>query len=74
MSNINIRLNEQDKKLFEEFAKLNGKNLTTFIKDTVKEAIEDQFDYQLAVESHEEYINDNKYSISSEELMRKYGL
>lgn len=74
MSNLTIRLNEDDRKLFEKYAEFEGKNLTSFIRDAVFEKIEDEYDYQIAVEAHEDWEKDNFETVSFEEVKKEYGL
>lgn len=74
MAQINIRLNDEDKKLFEKYAEFEGKNLTSFIRDTMIEKIEDEYDYKLAVSAHEEWKEDNFNTVSHEEVMKQYEL
>lgn len=74
MASINIRLSEEDKKVIEEYAKFEGKNLTSFIRDSVFEKIEDDYDYHIAVEAYQEWEEDNFETISFEKVKEEYGI
>lgn len=74
MASINIRLSEEDKKVIEEYAKFEGKNLTSFIRDSVFEKIEDDYDYRIAVEAYQEWEEDNFETISFEKVKEEYGI
>lgn len=74
MPQINIKLNKEEKKLFEKYAKHEGKKLTTFIKDTILDKIEDEYDYKMAVAAHIEWKADNFETVSFEKLKEEYGL
>lgn len=50
------------------------KNLTTFIKDTILDKIEDEYDYKMAVAAHKEWKADNFETVSFEKLKNEYGL
>ena len=69
-----MRLDDEDKKIFEKYAKFEGKNLTSFIRDSVFEKIEDEYDYQVAVEAHEEWKEDNFKTMPFEEVKKEYGV
>lgn len=53
MSTITIRLNKDEEQLFEEYAKLQDQPLSTLLKKTLAEKIEDEFDLE-AIKHYEE--------------------
>lgn len=53
MSTITIRLNQDEERLFEEYAKLQDQPLSTLLKKTLEEKIEDEFDLD-AIKQYEE--------------------
>lgn len=44
MSTVTVRLNPQEQKAFTEYAKLLGMPLSTLLKKTLEEKMEDEFD------------------------------
>ena len=44
MSTITIRINEEEKKYIEAFAKMNNKSISELIRESVLESIEDKYD------------------------------
>ena len=49
MSTITIRLNQDEKRLFEEYAKLQDQPLSTLLKKALAEKIEDEFDLDVII-------------------------
>lgn len=73
MCTFSIRLTDSEKKLIEEYAKLNNKSMGEVLKTAFFEKMEDEFDIKVADESFLEYKkNSKKYSI--EEAKEKLGL
>ena len=52
---VSIRMTEEEKKLAETYAKLNGTTLSESIKKAYIEKIEDEYDVALAKEALKEY-------------------
>ncbi len=44
MSTITVRMNKDEQEVFETYAKLRGVPLSTIMKQTLEEKIEDEFD------------------------------
>lgn len=73
MCTFSIRLTDSEKKLIEEYAKLNNKSMAEVLKTAFFEKMEDEFDIRVADESFLEYKkNSKKYSI--DEAKEKLGL
>lgn len=74
MSTITVRMNENEKEMFEAFAKLHGVPLSTIMKQALEEKIEDEFDLQV-IETYEKGIeNDENKLYSHEKVKRSLGL
>lgn len=70
---ISIRMTEEEKKLADAYAKLNGCSLSEAIKKAYFEKIEDEYDIVLADEALREYINNAKtYTLA--EMKKELGL
>jgi len=72
MPTISIRLSEEEKELIKEAAKLNNKTTSLFIKETILEYMEDEYDYNLGVERMKQHLKD-PVTYSNEEVMEEYG-
>jgi predicted transcriptional regulator len=64
MNTITVRLNEDESKAYEDFAKLNNMPLSTLFKKTLEEKMETELDMQAIKEyeskdSHETYTHDD---------------
>ena len=69
---INAHPDMEDK--INNYVKENNINLNQVILDLILEKIEDEEDYKLAVETHEEYKLNKEKAISFEDLVKKMGL
>jgi uncharacterized protein (DUF1778 family) len=74
MSTITLRINEDEKKLLEKMAEFSGVGLSTYIKNTVFEKLEDEYDIKLAEQSYEEYVRNGKKSKPITDLWDELGL
>ena len=64
MCTFSIRLTEAEKKLIQDYSKLNNKSMAEVLKDAFFEKLEDEYDIRLADESYKEYKkNSKKYSL-----------
>lgn len=70
MSTITVRLNKEEKKLFDEYAKLNNKPLSTMLKESLEEKIEDEFDLK-AILDYEKSLIDNEIEFVSFDEIKK---
>ena len=53
MSIISIRLNPTEERIFTEYAKFHGKNLSSLLKESLIEKMEEEFDIKLLAEAKE---------------------
>ena len=73
MSNISVRLNEQEENLFKTYAEFMDETLSTLFKKALLEKIENDFDLRVGQEALKEYKQDPvTYSVA--EMRSKYGL
>ena len=73
MSNISVRLNEQEENLFKTYAEFMDETLSTLFKKALLEKIENDFDLRVGQEALKEYKQDRvTYSVA--EMRAKYGL
>ena len=70
---ISIRMTEEEKKLADAYAKLNGVSLSEAIKRAYFEKIEDEFDIAIADFALRDY-EKNRKTYSHEELKKILGL
>ena len=70
---ISIRMTEEEKKLADAYAKLNGMSLSEAIKRAYFEKIEDEYDIALADMALREY-EKNPKTYSHEEVKKMLGL
>ena len=71
MSVTTIRLNKEEQQLFNNYAALTGKPLSTLFKAALTEQIEDVLDLQAGLEALQ---NISGESISLQEMMKAEGL
>ncbi|MCQ2796076.1 MAG: DUF6290 family protein [Bacilli bacterium] len=70
---ISIRMNDEEKRLADAYAKINGISLSEAIKRAYFEKIEDEYDLALADAALKEYKKDKKtYTLS--EFKKELGL
>ena len=72
MSTISLRLNDRDDALIRKYAELHNVDLSTFIRQSVLEKIEDEYDLALFDKVWDEEKNQER--ISHEELKKDLGL
>ena len=70
---ISIRMNEDEKKLADAYAKLNGLSLSEAIKRAYFEKIEEEYDVALADRAMKEY-EENPKTYTLEEFKKELGL
>ena len=70
---ISIRMTEEEKKLSEAYAKLNGMSLSEAIKRTFFDKIEEEYDIAIADAALREY-EKNPKTYSLEELKKELDL
>jgi RHH-type rel operon transcriptional repressor/antitoxin RelB len=72
MGIISLRLNDRDNTLIRKYAELNGMELSAFIRQTVIEKIEDEYDLALFNKVWEE--EQDQKRISHEQLKKELDL
>lgn len=72
MSTISLRLNEKEDTLIRKYAELHNMDLSSFIRETVLEKIEDEYDLTLFNQVWEQEKNAEK--ITHSEMKRQLGL
>lgn len=55
---ISVRVSAEDKALFQKYAKMHGLSLSEFVRQTVLERIEDEYDLAVAEKAMEEFRKD----------------
>lgn len=74
MSTITIRLNDEEQKAFNEYAKLYDIPLSTLFKQTLEEKIEDEIDMKVIQEYEEKVKNGSLETYGHNEVKRMLGL
>ena len=74
MSTITGRLNEEEAKIFNEYAKLHGVPLSTLFKKTLEEKIEDELDMQVIKEYEKSLENGYTETFTHEEVKKMLGM
>lgn len=71
---ISVRVSAEDKALFEKYAKMHGLSLSEFVRQTVMERIEDEYDLKLLEAYEAERRAGNVRTRPIEELWNELGL
>ncbi len=74
MSTITIRLNEEEKRMFNEYAKLRNKPLSTILKESLEEKIEEEIDLKAILKYEESLENNEVEYISFDEVKKRLGI
>ena len=74
MSTITIRLNDEEQKAFNEYAKLYDIPLSTLFKQTLEEKIEDEIDMKVIQEYEAKVKNESVETYGNDEVKRMLGL
>lgn len=72
LSTISLRLNDRDDALVRKYAELHGMDLSTFIRQSILEKIEDEYDLTLFNKVWEEEKDQER--VSHGELKKELGL
>lgn len=70
---ISLRVTEKESELIKSFAKLYGETVSEYIRRTVMEHIEDEFDLQCYYAAKQEY-EENSTTCTTEELAKELGI
>ena len=73
-STITIRLNDEEKKAFEKYAKMYKGGLSTMIKQLALEKLQDEYDLQIAIQFEKELEDGTVQIRPYEELADEVGL
>lgn len=74
MGTITIRLNNEEEKIFNEYAKLYGMPLSTLFKQSLEEKIEDEIDMKIINEYEENVKNGCVEVYDHSEVKKMLGL
>ena len=73
-STITIRLNEEERKVFEEYSKVYKGGVSTMIKQLALERLQDEYDLEI-VAKYEKGVKDGSITIRPyEELLKETGI
>lgn len=72
MSIITVRLNEEEEKAFKSYAEMHDMRLSTLLKDSLIEKMEDEIDYR-AIEEYEQKTKTHK-RYSQEEVEKMFDI
>ena len=73
MSIISIRLNPTEERIFAEYAKFHGKNLSSLLKESLIEKMEEEFDIKSLAEA-KEYNKKHTETYTHEQVKKELGL
>lgn len=71
---FSIRLNEEEKRLADSYAKMHSVSVGEAFKRALFEKIEDEYDIAIAEEAYREYVKDGKKSTPISELWKELEL
>ena len=74
MSTVTVRLNEEEKRLFNKYAKLNNKPLSTIFKESLEQKIENEVDLKAILEYEENLRNNEVEYIPFDEVKKRLGM
>lgn len=71
---FSIRLNDEERKLAESYAKIHGVSVGAAMKRAFFEKIEDEYDLSVAEEAYREYVESGRKSRPISELWKELDL
>ena len=71
-TNINIRLEEELKNALQEYAQSENKTVSEVVIDVIKEKLEDDYDYKLALLAYESVDMNDKTTL--DDLCKEVGI
>lgn len=74
MSTITVRMNKDEQEAFEAYAKLRGAPLSTIMKQTLEEKMEDEFDLQVIKSYEADVQNDDVTLYDHDDVKQMLGL
>lgn len=72
MTTVSVRLNQEEEAFFKSYAHLTGKNLSTLLKESLTQVIEDEYDLNIYKEALTEYKEDPE-TISHADFKKELG-
>lgn len=72
MTTVSVRLNQEEEKFFKSYALLTGKSLSTLLKESLVQTIEDEYDLQVYKQAFTEYQKDPE-TISHADFKKELG-
>lgn len=69
MSTITIRTTEEEKELMQEYAKFNGLSLSEFIRKSMIEMIENEYDYRAGEKAYREYVSSGEKATPNADVL-----
>ena len=73
MAHVFIKLNKEEKRLFNKYCSKNGMKLSSAMKNALLEKIEDEYDLALYESAMAEY-EKNPVTYSLEEVRKEFGI
>ncbi|OLS02391.1 type II toxin-antitoxin system RelB family antitoxin [Tissierella creatinophila] len=73
MHTINVRVNEEDKRLLESYAKTNNKTISDVIRESIEDIIENEIHLKLYREGMKELKKDST-TYTHDEVLSELGL
>ena len=70
---ITLRLNEDERRLFENVTKLSGGKISTWIKSAAREKAENDLWYKKAEDAYNEWLRDGKKTYTLDEVWEHIG-
>ena len=70
---ISLRVTEEEHELIKNFANLYGESVSEYIRRTVMERIEDEYDMQCYVAAKNEF-EENPVTFTTEEVAKELGI
>lgn len=74
MSTVTVRLNPQEQKAFTEYAKLLGMPLSTLLKKTLEEKMEDEFDMKSILNYEDDLKSNSIETLDHNKVKEMLGL
>ncbi len=74
MTNISLRIPEEEKELVEAYAKLQGMTVSEVFRKAAMEKIEDEYDLNIYERAMKEFKADGEVSYSLSEVKKELGL
>jgi len=70
---VSVRFSQELNSILNTVVEENNTTKTDFIRQAVVEKIEDMYDIRMADQTHKEWVDGGRKTISHEEMMKRYG-